>query len=520
MILRKPYAFLIKYFRQINLILLLLIAFIFYKNLEIYKFAQAYLETGVYNNLIDSINNYANIYVYLSFFLIIIITSILTYLLRYKHKPYISYIMIIIATIITLAFFIYTDNYFTYQVVDGYNLVAARVIKDLLLISSFFYYPILLVLLIRSIGLDLKSFGFQEDKEFITDEKDREEVEVEVAFNKQRYIRKLKNRIRHTKYFILEHKVPLLIVFLIVSCIFSYNTYHYFYVENRIYNMNQTFKSNNYKLNVKHAYLTDKDYTGNIVSEEGRYFILIDLNITNILNMNRDFDIEKMLLFVDNDYYVPTIKYNKHFIDMGNLYIKKSIKPKENLSYLLVYEVNKPKENSNLILKYQDTNIKNNKLIRVSIKIQDISSFKDKGTSSINNEYTIPLNENDKVTFSLKDYQITDSISYTYQSCDPYSCPIYQDKIIANNNQKILYLKGNYGDYTTDEFLTFLKKYGKITYKINDQIYTTNIKYALSKKYIGNYIYILIPNSINDANYIELTFTVRTYQYHYILKGE
>ena len=43
----------------------------------------------------------------------------------------------------------------------------------------------ILLLLVRSIGLDLKKFGFNEDKEFLeTDEADREEVEVEVAFDK------------------------------------------------------------------------------------------------------------------------------------------------------------------------------------------------------------------------------------------------------------------------------------------------------------------------------------------------
>ena len=83
MILRKPYAFLIKYFQRINIFLLLLVGFIFYKNLELYQFVSGYLATGVYNTLIDSISNYVNIYVYLAFILILVICLILAYLLKY-----------------------------------------------------------------------------------------------------------------------------------------------------------------------------------------------------------------------------------------------------------------------------------------------------------------------------------------------------------------------------------------------------------------------------------------------------
>ena len=327
MILRKPYAFLIKYFQRINIFLLLLVGFIFYKNLELYQFVSGYLATGVYNTLIDSISNYVNVYVYIAFILILVICLILAYLLKYKDKPFISYIFVFILCFITLCFFIYTGNYFTYQVHDGFNLVVTKVIKDLLFISTIPYYPVILILLIRSIGLDLKSFGFNHDKEFSEiNEEDREEVEVEVGFDKNKFIRKIKYYFRHFKYFFLEHKVPLTIVFSLVFGLLVFNFYKYFYIDNRIYSMNEKFNSNNYTISVNSSYLTDKDYAGNIVSEDGRYFILVDLNIRNRLAISREFDIEKMMLFIDDEYYVPTVRFNKHFTDMGNLYNNKAIK--------------------------------------------------------------------------------------------------------------------------------------------------------------------------------------------------
>lgn len=520
MILRKPYALLIKYFQRINIVLLLLVAYVFINNLRLHGFVKEYVSTGIYNDTIASVSSYINIYTYIAFIVIIVGSGVLAYLLRYKDKPYASYVFILIANIITFAFFIYTNNYFTYNVVKGFDLVSAKVVKDILFISTLPYYPMIFLLLVRSIGIDLKSFGFQEDKEFVQiNEEDNEEVEVQVGFDKDIFIRKFKNKFRHLRYFFFEHKVPLLAVFSVVFVIFCFNFYRYFYVTNRIYTMNERFKSNNYQITVKNSYLTDKDYAGNVVSENGRYFVLIDINIRNLLNISRDFNIQNMYLYVDNDYYVPTIRFNNNFVDMGNLYDGKSIKKLDTVSYLLVYEIDKPKDNSNFLLKYQDLNSTDNKLIKVKIKILDISSFKNKGESKLGSEFNVPINLNEKVNFTINDYQLLDSVNYTYQQCYVNSCPIYQGVITAGANNKVIYMKGNYGSYTTREFLAFLKRYGKIRYKIGEEYRYVNIKYAVNTNYQGNYIYILVPKEVSDASMVDIAFTIRTYQYFYRLKG-
>lgn len=521
MILRKPYAFLIKYFQKINVLLLLLVGFVFYQNTRLHEFVKYYLDTSIYNPTIDSIDNYANIYVYLAFIVIFIISGILIYLLRYKDKPYASYVYILIANLITFAFFIYTDNYFTYKVVEGYNLVAIKVVKDLLFIATLPYYPMFFILLIRSIGIDLKSFGFQEDKEFAEiNEEDREEVEVQVGFDKDRFFRKLKYRMRYLKYFILEHKLPLFIVFLIVTLVFGINTYRYFYVDNRVYSMSEYFTSNSYRLAVNHTYLTDKDFSGNIISDDNKYFVLVDLSVENLTYISREFDIKKLMLYIDDDYYVPTTRFNAYFKDMGNLYIDKSIDGNVKTSYLLIYEVPKPKKNANFILKFQDLSGNSGKLIRVRMKVQDISTFKDKGNGKLGNDFTIPINLDEKVVFNFSKYELLDSVNYTYQKCSPNSCPIYQGTITAGGNNKILYLKGNFGDCSRKEFLDFVLKYGKIRYVVNGESKLVKAKSSISSDYFGNYLYLVVPSEISNASSIELVFTIRTYQYSYILKGE
>ena len=70
MILRKPYAFLIKNFRKINIFILLLSLFVYVKTLDLISFTRNYAATGVYNEL-DLISNYITTPFILSMILII-----------------------------------------------------------------------------------------------------------------------------------------------------------------------------------------------------------------------------------------------------------------------------------------------------------------------------------------------------------------------------------------------------------------------------------------------------------------
>ena len=520
MILRKPYAFLIKYFQKINIILLAIVLYIFYKTIKFHQFAKNYLATNIYNDKIDAIGNYVNKYTILAFIAVFIISAILAYLLRKKDKPYISYLLVIIVSVFSFVLLLYANNFFTYTVYKGFKIVNAKMISDLSFIANILYYPLILILLIRSLGIDLNSFGFQEDKEFIEiNEEDREEVEVNVGFDKEKWLRTTKYYFRNLKYFIVEHKVALLGVCGIVLFIGLLQFYNYFYVENKIYKLNDTINANYYKLKVKNTYLTDRDYSGNIITNDDAYFILVDIDVKNLSKYNRTFDYEKFLLYVDNQFYIPTTKYNNYFKDMGNLYNEKEINGKQATSYILVYEVPKPKDNANFVLKYQD--IYNKKLIQVKIKILDISSFKDKGKENYPNSFEIPINVNNTMKFKIYDYEIGNTVNYTYQSCDSSgSCPIFEKTYETNGNNKILHLKFSNESNDRNEFLRFINNYAKIRYIVNGEEKILSIKYAITREYRGNHLYLIVPNEIENASKIDLLFTIRSYRYTYQLKGE
>ena len=518
MILRKPYAFLIKHFRSINFALFALVVFMLTRVLKVFSFIKDYINTGIYNITLDPITNYINVYTYLILIVIALIAGILAFLFARKEKPVKAYIYTIGVAVITIIMLAFVHNYFTFTVSKGYNEQIARLFKDLVFINTLFFYPAVLILLIRFLGIDLNSFGFREDKELLASEEDREEVEVEVTFDKHKYIRQLKKQLRYSKYFILEHLYAIIPITILVIFVVGFSTYKYIFVTNKVYKQNESFYSNGYNIKINNTYLTDKDYAGNTISSESRFYVVVDASIYNT-KYEREFDYSKLTLYVDNEYYVPTLSYNKSFSDLGKPYEKHdSIARKKTKNYLFIYEVTKPSDKANFLLKYQDMDSKEKKQIRIKLRMLDISEYKLRDTKTIGETLKVQMNKDLSYEFSLSDLQITDRIKYTYESCNAnYNCPMVENTKVASKNKKILYFKID-TDKSTRDFVSMLTKYGTLTYIIGEKVNRVNIKMAVNK-YTGNYAYIEVPKEIENASDITLSFIVRTNAFYYNLKG-
>src|SRR5699024_10450852 len=104
--------------------------------------------------------------VFLAGGLIIVFAIILMFLLYHKKKPVVVYGLIILEYIATLICLIYTSVYFNGIGDSTIVIRTAMLVRDILFISQLPQYVVIVLLGIRSLGLDLKKFGFEKDEEF------------------------------------------------------------------------------------------------------------------------------------------------------------------------------------------------------------------------------------------------------------------------------------------------------------------------------------------------------------------
>ena len=86
MILRKPYAFLIKHFKLINVVLSLLFLYLIFQTGNINGFFNDYVSAGYVTNEINIASTHMHIFVYLAIFLILVINIFIYFLMRQKEK--------------------------------------------------------------------------------------------------------------------------------------------------------------------------------------------------------------------------------------------------------------------------------------------------------------------------------------------------------------------------------------------------------------------------------------------------
>ena len=177
MIFRKPYAFLIKNFRKIHIVLFALGIFLLYKTVQLTGFVKDFITYVSYDAYLEPITKYTSFLFYLTSLIVIVLSAILLLLLRRKKKPWVLYVFPVITYTVLIVIFVSVQKYFaSYE--GGSATATARAFRDFLNMIAIPQYGSLLIFLIRIIGLDLKRFSFGNDEEFLElDQADREEIE-------------------------------------------------------------------------------------------------------------------------------------------------------------------------------------------------------------------------------------------------------------------------------------------------------------------------------------------------------
>lgn len=535
MILRKPYAFLIKHFKLLHLILIMPIAYLMFRINMLLTFFSSYLKDVTVVNGKDLIGDLFNVYMFLIPFIIILFSIILFSVMRFKQKPRMFYFVSIIVSIVMLI--ILNMTYGNLEVMQN-NIINVRtvsLVRDFLTIALILLSVMIIIFAVRATGFDIKKFNFGQDlQELEIDVEDNEEFEVNVEFNTNEINRGFRRRLRYARYVYVENKFLISIVSLIMFTVASFFIYFKMTVYDKVYKQTEVFSTTNFVMHVNNTYITDKDYKGNIITSN--YLIVVDMSINKNFGKNRPLDTVSMSLDVGNNTFTPTLKYREKIIDLGTNYIEQLITSESN-RYLIVFEVPKNIIDNEMILKYVDkidTSRNNIKPLYVRVRLD--KKYIDNDTKNIQYNIAEPIEINNAGLIGSKvvinSYEISYQFKNNYKFCistnECFNSYEYLKPDIINNYDKtLLKIKGsstvpqNIDETFVYNIYNFIDYFGNIKYQINGNFKSQKIRFkqVMPQKYKEkDTYYIEILKEIENADKISLEFKVRGYTYEYILK--
>ena len=503
MILKKPYAFLIKNFKIIHLILTICSIYLVIKINGMLNYYNSFIDGTI--GKLAAVNFFGNIYLWV-ILLSIIICLIIIMLMKYKKKSYLFYIILI-------GYFLAVCLVMNYSIDGLYQIyVSSLEVKDLLLhrdvlkIVSIVQYVFVLMCLIRALGFDIKKFNFADDlMELNIDVSDDEEFELIVSGGEQ-YNRRFFRRIREFKYYYLENKYIINILIGLVLLVFLGSYLLNSYVFNPVYKVNDVFNYDDFSFKVLDTYVSNIGSDDKKVSSDGDTFVLIKVYVTNNFSP-RNINKANLILEIGNKSYASNVITSK-FNDLGIIYREQKVK--ESGTYLIAYRVLEDDVRNKMIL-----NFGNDKKVSLSPiyldKIEDVVNYKVGENLDVSN--SILGFGNIKIT----SYEVLEKFNYAYtyevlgQTYDGNITISSVNNVIMN-----LVMEGNYlFDYNN---YSFLEKYGKLKYTIDGVEYVSNVFYDKTPGSYKNGIYVAVNKEIQNANSIWFDIVIRNKRYIYRLK--
>jgi len=360
MILRRPYAFLIKHFRIIHLVLFVLFGYMAYMANNILSFFKEYFK---YNGNIDVIaSEYISYFIFVSVVLIIVISSVIFLLMKYKKKPKLFYIILVVVSGISLILFLYLyGNIRTLEanIMSGKNI---RLLRDISRFNFLILFITSIPVLVRGLGFDIKKFNFNSDlQELNLEAKDSEEVEVNIDLSSEKLKRTGRRTFRELKYYYLENRLIINIIIGFVGVLFIMIFPFNRFVINRNLNEGEIFSTNNFNIKINESFISDR----NRISRNNSYVILKVSVKGNVKKYRMDMD--ELVLSVGDKKYIPSMKYYYYFDDVGRGYRENILSTNEYEDYVLIYNIDNVNDKDKLSFNY----VKSNRNIKLSPEILD-----------------------------------------------------------------------------------------------------------------------------------------------------
>ncbi len=534
MILKKPYAFLIKYFRLIHVLLTVALTYVVIKTTSIVSFFNSFVHNGYYLTDNNIAGTHINFWLYLIIISVVLLGLIVYFLLKNKEKPtkfytYLIIYYIFLLVILTVGFDVLKT--LETSVVDAKSV---RLYRDLSLIFVAPQFFFVIFSLIRAIGFDIKKFNFRKDiNELEIDAKDNEEFEFTIDVKDYKIKRTIRRFFREATYYIRENKFLSMCVAGLLVVVLAITLYMNLQVFSKVYREQERFTLSGYRMRVMDSIVTPLDYKGDIVTKDKEYLIVI-FNVENNTPIERSFKTDNFRLMMGRSFILPTVNKNEYFIDIATPYLQQEIPAKSKDNYLLVFELPKNEIKEKYRLRIQESLEYNKgeliaKYREITLKPNQINKVNDINKINLNEELDLSASalKNSKLTVS--NYEVTKSYKYEYNFCiTDDKCNLSTDVIDATyqtENERILLIldynlildKESSFRKNIKSDIYFFTNLVKIKYTYNDKAYIT---YAINKtpNEMKDKVVLEVPGIIKNAQSIVLEVTVRDKNYSIILK--
>ena len=529
MILRKPYAFLIKHFKLIHLIMTFCMGILIYQTNVLLEFFNDFIGSGQAIVGTEVVSNLFNSYTYLFIVIILLTSLVILVLMIFKNKPKFYYISNMVGYGLLIALYVYAISTIGQMQEGLVDERITRAIRDFLNIIFIFQIYSIFISFIRSIGLDVKKFDFDQDAQDlnITD-KDNEEFEVNVEFDSHTLKRKLKRNYRNFKYYLVENKMMLSIVGGVIILAGAIWMMISLFDREVVYNTGQTFAPLNYQITIVDSYITDKDYRLNKITEDGTTLAVVKFKIRT-LNKTTKFVFGKLALQLGDNKYYHTNEYASKLTDLGKTYINQNLTDAFQ-EFLLVYEIptNIDLESMKLVYIEQvvEGNIKkefDNINVKISPIILDENGIED--IISIRQNYVVATGILGGYELKLNEFEIGKNLKINYNKCvSQNECynfyEIVEPLLSGISDKAVLRLNMNMGNMQDGGigFNSLITQFGSVQYKIGDGLKTSPITTAINTNTKDNNYYFEIKRDVLEAEKIDLVIRVRNNTYRFRLK--
>lgn len=539
MILRKPYAFLIKNFKLIHgiVLFLMIIFFILFNNT--YLFFRDYVDLALYQQVLSAVSEHFSLALFLIYILIIAILSMISFLLRSKEKPVRVYNIANIFYIITIVPLISALVTLNAIQMNSISIQLIRVTRDILMLGLYLQIPFMLMILSRTVGFNIKKFNFEKDLlEIAVDEADSAEFEVEVDIDAEDFRAKFNRRKRVIRYVFLENKLLITIASSVIIFTILISTYLYFGIVKKIYHENENFNADGLLVKVVDTYQTKTTSSGRTLFKND-FIVAVTMSFKNRTDTAQTVPMEHIFLRTDEtSKYEPYQKNRYELADLGRRYLPSyTIKAGETAEYVFIYRVDDEFREISKRLEYLDSvSSKDNELKfnyhKVQLKAKEYDELKIDSEYKLGEEINFIGSSLKSTSFKASSFDMDSRYYPEYKEVDPSTKEVktyntivspthddLDDKIVARVKVNIKV------DEALDPSasLSFFERYGKLTYVIDGkEIKHKEPLYNIDPSSNNAYVYFEVSKKVATAEKIYVDFVIKNkaYRYHLLENNE